>query len=133
MKRKTIIRIVLVVIILLAVGYHYLQLSVYPLGGGRELVSPNGKFTAHASDLMDESFWGKREDFYEFRINRANGSLVREVTMDSPPEGTIGWRNRGEIDWESDSSAVTFSFQDLELTIESASDPTDKVSRTSRR
>ena len=50
------------VILLLALGgivYRYVQILPYPMGGGRYVESPDGRFEAHASDLYSEDFWGR--------------------------------------------------------------------------
>jgi hypothetical protein len=91
-----------------AVTYRYLQIWPYPMGGGRYEDSPNGLFTASASNLYDENFWGNSRNYYEFEVQDTNGTVLRSVQIPQPPN-PVGFRGgNGRIMWAADSKSVSF-------------------------
>jgi len=98
----------LLIIPLGATAYRYLQVSPYPIGEGRYEASPNGQYTAHASNLYDESFWGNTRSYYEFEIENNRGIVIRSIEIPLPPN-SVDFRNgNGQIFWAADSKSVTF-------------------------
>ncbi len=117
MRKKVIISVGLVALLFFAVVYRFVQVLPYPQGGGRYQESPNKRFTAHASNLTDCSFFGGEKSYYEFTIESEPPLRVRRMTIDAPPEGIIEWRDEGTIQWASDSSSVTYNFKGTQLTL----------------
>ena len=115
MKKKVIIFTVLAVLLFGAAGYRFLQVLPYPMGGGQYKESPNKQFTAHASSLTDRSFFGGEWRYYEFTIETGPRQIVRRLVINEPPEGMIGWRDEGTIQWAADNSTVTYSFRGTQL------------------
>ena len=113
MKKKVIIS--LVILIALAAAYRFMQVLPYPQGGGRYRESPDKRFTAHAWNLTDCSFFGGERSYYEFRLESEPHVRVRRMVIDAPPEGMIQWRDEGTIEWAADSSSVTYSFKGTQL------------------
>ena len=113
---KGIIIFVLVSLLLLLVaGYRFLQVLPYPMGGGQLKESPDKRFTAHALSLTNRHFFGGERRYYKFTIENDSGHRVRRIVIDEPPEGMIGWRSEGTIQWAADSSAVTYTFKGTQL------------------
>lgn len=115
MKNTFIVITILAVLLMLAAGYRFFQVLPYPMGGGQLKESPDKRFTAHASSLTDRYFFGGERSYYEFTIEAEPRQRVRHIVIDAPPEGMIGWRNQGTIQWAADSSAVTYSFGGTQL------------------
>ena len=114
--------LVLVLCCFFAVGLIVLTadrlLSTLPVGGGQYLSSPNGQYQAYAEDFFKEDFWGRPERYYEFEIlNTKKRKSVRKLRMKPLDETPIfDMREKGNIiSWSSDSSEVTFAFQDVKL------------------
>jgi len=113
------------VLVLLGVGamWRAFSVSIYPIGGGQYMDSPDGKHTAHADSLYYKDFWGYERSYYEFSI-RPKGELraseaIKTVRMDHI-EGQPEFPMRGDeriIKWSEDSNSVTFAFQGIELTM----------------
>jgi len=114
-KKCIISYLVLVTLLLIAAGYRFVQVMPYPQGGGRYQESPDKRFTAHASNLIDRSFFGGEKSYYEFTIQSEPQLRVRRMVIDAPPEGLIEWRDEGTIQWAADSSFVTYSFKGTQL------------------
>jgi hypothetical protein len=129
MKRVTLMVLVVGPLLIgAAVGYRwyrYYQLRDHPLPGfpgryGIFLDSPNRRFQLDASNLADESFWGKRRSYYRFSVFdlSANGKTVRRFDMETMSGDPIVRLARdGAVEWALDSSAVTISFGSTELKI----------------
>ena len=120
MKKKVIIFTVLMVLLLGATSYRFVQVLPYPIGGGQYKESPNKQFTAHASSLTDRSFFGGERRYYEFTIESGPRQRVRRLVIDEPPEGMVGWRDDGSIQWAADDSTVTYSFRGTQLILTNA-------------
>ena len=112
MKKK---RTILIAALLLGILIRFVQVA--PTGSGRGVESPDRKFLAEASDLYSKRFWGGIHNFYEFTIKTAGGKQVHHIVMDDPPQGTIDWREDGVIQWASNSSSVTYTFNGGQLTL----------------
>jgi hypothetical protein len=116
--KGTVIAIVVFAVLLpLAAGYRFLQVLPYPMGEGQYKESPDKRFTAQASSLVDRRYFGGERRYYEFTIEAGNRQRVRRIVIDEPPEGMMGWRSDGAISWAADGSAVTFSFKGTLLTL----------------
>jgi len=113
-------------LVLLAGGlsiWRAFQVSIYPVGGGQYVHSPNGKYTASANNMYYEDFWGHERSYYEFSIlpkwGLRESEAIKTVRMD-PIEGQPEFPMRGDeriIKWSPDSTSVTFAFQGVELTL----------------
>jgi hypothetical protein len=119
-KKCIIIFLVLVALLLVAAVYRFMQVLPYPMGGGQYKESPDKRFTAHASSLTDRSFFGGERRYYEFTIEAGPRQSVRHLVIDEPPEGMIGWRDEGTIQWAADGSTVTYSFRGTQLILTNA-------------
>ena len=100
-----------------AVGYRIVHVFPYPQGGGQYRESPDKKFTASASSMIDRFFFGGERQYYEFEVEAASGRQIRRIVIDEPPEGMIEWREEGSIEWAIDSSSVTYSFKGTRLVL----------------
>ena len=115
MKKNRIIIVVSVTMLLLVVGYRIVYIFPYPIGGGQYRESPDKKFTASASSMIDRFFFGGERRYYEFEIEAGSRHQIRRMVIDEPPEGMIEWREDGSIEWQADSSSVTYSFRGTKL------------------
>ena len=96
------------VIAMVAVPYRYLQIFAYPIGGGRFTDSPDGRFTAHASNMYDEGFWGNSRRYYEFEVCDRKGTVLRSVQLPEPPNRIDFRLGAGRIVWAPYSKSVDF-------------------------
>lgn len=116
MKKIKILVIILVIVMFCGVGYRYLQILPYPFGSGEEAKSPDGHYIGGVMDFYDENFWGYSSHWYEFKLQEANGGQIRFWKTDSIPSAYFGSRSDVNIvHWESDSSAVRFTFPGIEV------------------
>lgn len=115
MKKKT--TLIILAFILLGGFLRFGCVALDSIGGGRGLESPDKKFLALASDFYEKKFWGGTHNHYEFTIQTPGGQRIQHVLMDEPPQGMIGWRENGSIQWAADSSSVTYSFKGTQLTL----------------
>jgi hypothetical protein len=98
-------------LLLCAAAYRYWQVLPYPMGGGRQKASPDGRFTANASTLTDRFFFGGESTYYELTIEEGpHNAVVRRFVIDTPADEMISWRHEGTIQWAPDSSAASFAF-----------------------
>ena len=119
-KRQNTKRIFLTICLVLVglVGLRYFLMMTGSKGGGQSLNSPNGLYRAVAMSVSMECFWGGIRKYYEFKtIDNDTGDLIRKVRMENLDDKPQFWIRGGEriITWSSDSSEVTFAFQDIEL------------------
>jgi len=116
-KSKCIFLAVCLVLIGL-VGLRYFSTMTGSSGGGQSLSSPNDLYEAYAMSYRMERFWGGISEYYEFWIiDKKTGDLIRKVRMEQLDDKQQFWMRGDEriISWSSDSSEVTFAFQDIEL------------------
>jgi hypothetical protein len=87
--------------------------SVAPVGAYGGIDSPDKKFTALASSLEGEKFWGGKYNCYEFTIKATNGELICHYRLDDPPQPLSDWYNDSAqlILWATNSSSVTYNFK----------------------
>lgn len=118
-------RAVLIIVILFGlVGLRFIMVFSSSTGGGHSVDSPNGLYNANAGSFDMVQFWGSHKEFYDFWVTyKDNGKRIKIIRLerfDDTPQFTM----RGEkiISWSSDSSAVTFAFQDIELKLEVRND-----------
>lgn len=115
MKKKTIVMLALLIMLVFAAGYRFVYVFPYPIGGGQYRESPDKKFTASASSMVDRFFFGGVRHYYKFEIEDASHRQIRRIVMDDPLEEMIEWREEGLIEWAIDSSSVTYSFNGTKL------------------
>ncbi len=87
-------------------------------GGGQSLNSPNGLYKALAISYSMKRFWGGTKKYYEFGIkDKESGDWIRYVQKEHLGDKPQFRMRGGEriITWSSDSSEVTFAFQDVKL------------------
>jgi hypothetical protein len=89
-----------------------------PLKSGvyQHFESPKGLYEAKVRSYHKKCFWGNRKEHYMFSImNTATGNIIHNIwMMPNKPRFDI----RGEdniITWSSNSSEVTFVFQEIEF------------------
>ena len=100
------------------VGLRYFLMMAGSRGGGQGLDSPNGLYNALAMSYSMKRFWGGTKKYYEFRIiDNESGDSIRYVQKEHSGDKPQFWMRGGEriITWSSDSSEVTFAFQDVKL------------------
>ena len=78
--------------------------------------SPNGLYEATVRSYHKKCFWGKKREYYRFGIqNTATGNAVHSIRM-IPNKPRFDMREEDNIiTWSSDSSEVTFVFQEIEF------------------
>ena len=112
----TILIIGFVVLCLCGIGYRYFQILPYPIGSGEEGKSPDGHYIAHVTNYYDEDFWGHSSNWYEFELKNLNGRQIRFWRTNPIQSAYFGSRSDvNVVRWESDSSAVRFTFPGIEV------------------
>lgn len=119
-KRQNAKRIFLTICIVLVglVGLRYFLMMTGSSGGGQSLDSRNGLYEALAMSYRMERFWGGTRKYYEFSVmDKATRHSIHNIRMEHLDEKPQFWMRGGEriISWSSDSSEVTFAFQDVKL------------------
>ena len=119
-KRQNTKRIFLIICLVLVglVGLRFFLMMSGSKGGGQTLDSPSRLYRAVAMSVSMECFWGGTRKYYEFRIiDNDTGDSIRNVRIEHLNEKPQFWMRDSEriISWSSDSSDVTFAFQDIEL------------------
>jgi hypothetical protein len=119
-ERQNAKRILLTVCFVLVglVGLRYFLMMAGSKGGGQGLDSPNGRYNALAMSFSMKRFWGGTRKYYEFRIkDNESEDWIRCVRKEHLGDKPQFWMREGEriITWSSDSSEVTFAFQDVKL------------------
>jgi len=102
--------LLLIFLVLGTVAYRALQVAGYPMGLGSFELSPNGFYEAHASNMIDKTFWGHETHYYEFQIVETRGrTIVKKYRMGyAPGLPAVTIRQDGMIHWNATSSQVTF-------------------------
>jgi hypothetical protein len=116
-KAKRIFLIICLVSIGL-VGLRYFLMMAGSRGGGQGLDSPNELYEALATSYSMKRFWGGTRKYYEFGIkDNESGDWIRYVQKEHLGDKPQFWMRDGEriISWSSDSSEVTFAFQEVKL------------------
>ena len=81
-----------------------------PSGTGEFLTSPDGRFTARASNLSRGTLTGRRDRYVQVQVSEnASGRELWRVVRRPPGTSVPGYGNRDErfITWAGDSSSVT--------------------------
>jgi hypothetical protein len=109
MSRRTTIRLVVFAVVLLVAVAGWLWFG--PSGTGEFRHSPDGRYTAHASNLSAGTLTGGRDWYIEVRVvEQASGREVWRVVHRHPAGADVpdyGSRAGRFITWAADSSAVT--------------------------
>ena len=84
---------------------------------GRELKSPDERFTATATSTYGPRYCGGSRSYYEFAVENRERTRLQSIVIQVPRENLINWRLEGLISWADDSSSVTFEFQRKSLTL----------------
>ncbi len=119
-ERQNTKRILLTICLVLVglVGLRYFLMMSGSKGGGQGLDSPNGLYKALATSFSMKRFWGGTRKYYEFGIkDNESGDWIRYVQKEHLGDKPQFWMRDGDriISWSSDSSEVTFAFQDVKL------------------
>jgi len=101
-----------------AAGLRYLVIMASHVGDGQHLDSSNRLHEALAMSYSKKCFWGGYKEYYEFSVtDKSTTDTIRRIRMERL-DGTPRFLMREAeriINWSSDSSQVTFAFQDIEL------------------
>jgi hypothetical protein len=95
-----------------------------PDSGGQMPPSPNERLYASAFTWTDSSLLGHDRTYSEFLIQTSfpDSRVIRSVKIEdsaqSSPQTIIDWREDGHIQWATNSSAVTFSYDGPETSIQ---------------
>jgi hypothetical protein len=112
MKKKTVIRVV-VVLILLAIAVRISWVLMLSPTAHQSATSPDKRYVADISSRWRDDFWfGAAHDRHDIRIASYDGRSVRHLVMD---DRSIGWPQECAIQWADDSSSVTFAFKREEM------------------
>lgn len=79
----------------------------YPMGAGTSEPSPNGRYVAHASNMVDKNFWGTYRYYYEFEIRDSFGNTVHSTQV-PPSANPVDFYANGMITWAPNSASVSF-------------------------
>ncbi len=118
--KKSILVINIISLLLISlVGLRFLQILPPKWGGWQHLKSPNGLYEATVRLYHKKRFWGGRTEYYSFGTrNTTTGNIVHSSCM-IPNRPKFDMREEDKvITWSSDSSEVTFAFQEMELKLE---------------
>ena len=128
MNKKRVVLIIAILVSLIGFRSLWVFLGFSTKGGGHSAESPNGLYTASAMSFQKVRFWGNSKRFYWFWVDRDNDKKtvksIRLERLDGTPQFTM--RDNRIISWSSDSSVVTFAFQDMELQLEVGNDQKPK-------
>jgi len=98
--------------------YRYKKVSWMPFGTGFSVDSPDGRHQAHATNFIDESFWGLKTRFYGFEVaDRGTGkTIARHETPRIPDhepkdEGEVDFYSEVIVTWAADSRRVRVEFR----------------------
>jgi hypothetical protein len=94
-----------------------LRVEFRAIHDGRELISPDGRFTARAISTYGPRLFSRSSSYYEFVVENRAGTQLQQIKVQVPREALINWRLEGDITWSDDSSAVTFKFSRQCLTL----------------
>ena len=112
MKKKTGIRVV-VVLLVLAAAVRFAWLLVLSPSSHQSAVSPDKRYVADVSSRWRGDFWfGAAHDRHDIKITTADGRSIRRLIMDDRSDG---WPQECSIQWADDSSSVTVAFRREEL------------------
>ena len=112
MKKKTVIRVV-VALLLLGVVVRFAWILVLSPSSHKSAASPDKRYTAEVSSRWSGDFWfGAAHDRHDIRIVASDGRSIRRLTMD---DRTDGWPSECKIEWAADGSSVTVAFKREEL------------------
>ena len=82
------------------------QIDLYPIGGGRHEISPDGAYEAHASNMGYKEN-GDVEWYYEFEItDKADGRTYVEYRIRNEDQNIQFRGGSGRIFWAEDSRSV---------------------------
>ena len=101
----------------MAVGYRFKEIAIYPIGKGKNIESPDKKYTFSISSFKDKSFWGKETEYYKYNFSQNNKVLSSKRIEKSPNEEFINMRNHDQIKWSEDSKLVTVFLNGKEIEI----------------
>lgn len=109
------------------VGFRFLLILPPKWGGWQHSKSSNGLYEATVRLYHKKCFWGKKREYYRFDIqNTATGNVVHNFRM-IPNKPSFDMREEDNIiTWSSDSSEVTFAFQEIELKLKTDKDSSSK-------
>jgi len=94
-----------------------LHVDFRAISDGRELKSPDERFTATATSTYGPRLSGGLRSYYEFAVENRARTRLQSIVIQVPRENLINWRREGSISWADDSSSVTFEFQQTSLTL----------------
>ena len=107
MKKKTVIRVVVALILLAVVSWFALVLMLSP-SSHQSAPSPDKRYVAEVSSRWRSDFWfGPAHDFHDITIVASDGRSIRRLVVD---DRSSGWPQECSIQWADDSSTVTVAF-----------------------
>ena len=107
------------IVVLAVVGVRSCDVATKFSGNGGGAISPDKQFLAVGGTVEGEKFWGGKYTYYEFTIQTRTGDLVSYYKLENPPPPLADWREDGErlIQWDTNSSSVTYNFTGGHLTL----------------
>ncbi len=102
------IGVLLLLLIAGELAYRSVQVAPYTMGSGNSEDSPNGSFTADASNMTAKDSWGNSRSYYEFTVHDRHGRVLRTIQIPEPPFPIIFRGGSGRIMWAADSTTVSF-------------------------
>jgi hypothetical protein len=104
---------------------HLLSIPIHlPEGGGNGPPSPDDKMWALANSWTDSPLLGQSRTYSEFLIQTPPPELkiIRRVRIEDSahcaPHVPIDWREDGQVQWTTNGSAVTFSYDGPETSFQ---------------
>jgi len=105
-------------VVLCLTGLRWFLVLSGSYGGGQTLDSPNEIYKANAMTFRVKRFWGGKDEFYRLWVrNRASSKDIFDIRIKPSNDKPLFEMRGGKriIAWSEDSSNVTFSFQDFNL------------------
>lgn len=118
--KKPLIVGAIVVLVAVAIAYRVLQITVNKFGTGESKESPDKKYEATVHEYWSESFWGTKRHWYEFGMKEMQfGEIIQKLETE-PIKGPYFGSRSGHsiITWGTDSSAATFNFPGITITMD---------------
>jgi hypothetical protein len=110
------------ILVLAGAGYRVVRVAVGSVKTGETKASPDGRFEASVMDSFSETFFGQEKHWLEFAITGSGqNQFLKTDYIEGPYFGSRS--SYSVIEWAKDSSAVTFLFPSVSLSMKLEAKP----------